>query len=162
MARVKFNYADRKLSLSDKSNLKSFIIFIFEEEKTKLDELNYIFCSDEYLLQINNTHKKILNLIIYRFIACKNNNYETYHDYYTDIITFSLEEEGNPIIGEIYISLDRIKENALTQKTNLLNETLRVIFHGSLHLCGYLDKKPKDIKLMREKEDYYINQYLSK
>ena len=142
MARVKFNYADRKLSLSDKSNLKSFIIFIFEEEKTKLDELNYIFCSDEYLLQINKDH---LN-----------------HDYYTDIITFSLEEEGNPIIGEIYISLDRIKENALTQKTNLLNETLRVIFHGSLHLCGYLDKKPKDIKLMREKEDYYINQYLSK
>jgi rRNA maturation RNase YbeY len=142
MARVKFNYADRKLSLSDKSNLKLFIISLFEEEKTKLDELNYIFCSDEYLLQINKDH---LN-----------------HDYYTDIITFSLEEEDNPIIGEIYISLDRIKENALTQKTNLLNETLRVIFHGSLHLCRYLDKKPKDIKLMREKEDYYINQYLSK
>jgi rRNA maturation RNase YbeY len=142
MARVKFNYADRKLSLSDKSSIKSFIISLFEKEKIKLDELNYIFCSDEYLLQINKDH---LN-----------------HDYYTDIITFSLEEEGNPIIGEIYISLDRIKENALTQKTNLLNETLRVIFHGSLHLCGYLDKKPKDIKLMREKEDYYINQYLSK
>ena len=142
MARVKFNYADRKLSLSDKSNLKSFIISLFEEEKTKLDELNYIFCSDEYLLQINKDH---LN-----------------HDYYTDIITFSLEEEGNPIIGEIYISLDRIKENSLIQKTNQLEETLRVIFHGSLHLCGYLDKKIKDIKLMREKEDYYINQYLSK
>lgn len=142
MARVKFNYADRKLNISDKSNLKSFIISLFEEEKTKLDELNYIFCSDEYLLQINKDH---LN-----------------HNYYTDIITFSLEEEGNPIIGEIYISLDRIKENALTQKTNQLEETFRVIFHGSLHLCGYLDKKPKDIKLMREKEDYYINQYLSK
>ena len=141
MARVKFNYADRKLSISDKTKLKSFILSIFKSENISFSELNYIFCSDEYLLQINKDH---LN-----------------HDYYTDIITFSLEEKGEPVIGEIYISIDRIKDNAISQKTNLLNETLRVLFHGCLHLCGYLDKKPKDIKLMREKEDYYINQYLS-
>ena len=141
MASVKFNYADRKLSISDKTKLKSFILSLFKNEKTPLNELNYIFCSDEYLLQINNYH---LN-----------------HDYYTDIITFSLNEKGESIIGEIYISTDRIKDNAASQNTNLINETLRVIFHGCLHLCGYLDKKPKDIKLMREKEDYYINQYLS-
>ena len=141
MASVKFNYADRKLSFSDKKKLKSFILSLFEKENIGLSELNYIFCSDEYLLQIN---KDYLN-----------------HDYYTDIITFSLQEEGEPLIGEIYISIDRIKDNTLSQKTSLLNETLRVIFHGCLHLCGYLDKKPKDIKLMREKEDYYINQYLS-
>ena len=141
MASVKFNYADRKLSISDKTKLKSFILSLFEKENIELSELNYIFCSDEYLLQINKDH---LN-----------------HDYYTDIITFSLEEKGDPIIGEIYISIDRIKDNSIFQKTNLLNETLRVIFHGCLHLCGYLDKRPKDIKLMREKEDYYINQYLS-
>ncbi len=141
MARVKFNYADRKLSISDKTKLKSFISSLFKSENISLSELNYIFCSDEYLLQINKDH---LN-----------------HDYYTDIITFSLEEKGEPVIGEIYISIDRIKDNAISQKANLLNETLRVLFHGCLHLCGYLDKKPKDIKLMREKEDFYINQYLS-
>ena len=141
MARVKFNYADRKLSISDKTKLKSFILSLFKSENISLSELNYIFCSDEYLLQINKDH---LN-----------------HDYYTDIITFSLEEKGEPVIGEIYISIDRIKDNAISQKANLLNETLRVLFHGCLHLCGYLDKKPKDIKLMREKEDFYINQYLS-
>ena len=141
MARVKFNYADRKLSISDKTKLKSFILSLFKSENISLSELNYIFCSDEYLLQINKDH---LN-----------------HDYYTDIITFSLEEKGEPVIGEIYISIDRIKDNAISQKANLLNETLRVLFHGCLHLCGYLDKKPKDIKIMREKEDYYINQYLS-
>ena len=141
MARVKFNYADRKLSISDKTKLKSFILFLFKSENISLSELNYIFCSDQYLLQINKIH---LN-----------------HDYYTDIITFSLEEKGEPVIGEIYISIDRIKDNAISQKVNFLNETLRVLFHGCLHLCGYLDKKPKDIKVMREKEDYYINQYLS-
>ena len=141
MARVKFNYADRKLSISDKTKLKSFISSLFKSENISLSELNYIFCSDEYLLQINKDH---LN-----------------HDYYTDIITFSLEEKGEPVIGEIYISIDRIKDNAISQKANILNETLRVLFHGCLHLCGYLDKKPKDIKLMREKEDFYINQYLS-
>lgn len=141
MASVKFNYADRKLSISDKSKVKSFIQFIFKTENTSLKELNYIFCSDEYLLQINKDH---LN-----------------HDYYTDIITFSLEEKGEPIVGEIYISIDRIKENSLIQNTTLLNETFRVMFHGCLHLCGYLDKKPKDIKIMREKENYYINQYLA-
>lgn len=141
MASVKFNYADRKLSISDKTKLKSFILSLFKNEKTPLNELNYIFCSDEYLLQINKDH---LN-----------------HDYYTDIITFSLEEKGEPVIGEIYISIDRIKDNTILESTNLTNEILRVIFHGSLHLCGYLDKTPKDTMIMREKEDYYINQYLA-
>ena len=141
MANIKFNYADRKLSLSDKTRLKNYIVSIFEEEKVALNELNYIFCSDEYLLQINNNHLQ--------------------HDYYTDIITFTLEDRGEPVIGEIYISLDRIKDNSKIEKTNLLNETLRVIFHGSLHLCGYKDKKKEDIIIMRQKEDYYINKYLA-
>ena len=141
MASVKFNYADRKLSINNKSKLKKFINNIFQEESIELNDLNYIFCSDDYLLQINNDHLQ--------------------HDYYTDIITFTLEERGEPVIGEIYISLDRIKDNAITEKTNLLNEILRVIFHGSLHLCGYKDKKKDDIIIMRQKEDYYINKFLS-
>ena len=141
MASVKFNYADRKLSISDKSKLKSFINTIFQEETIPLNELNYIFCSDEYLLQINNDHLQ--------------------HDYYTDIITFTLEDRGEPVIGEIYISLDRIKDNSKIEKTNLIHETLRVIFHGCLHLCGYKDKKKEEIVIMRQKEDYYINKYLA-
>ncbi|MFP5041539.1 rRNA maturation RNase YbeY [Parasediminibacterium sp. JCM 36343] len=138
---VKFNYADRKLSFPDKTKLKNFIAALFTKEGKELDSINYIFCSDDYLLQINNNH---LN-----------------HDYYTDIITFSLQEKGEPIIGEVYISLDRIKDNAIIQGTNLINETLRVIFHGCLHLCGYKDKTKKDIKAMRGKEDFYITQYIS-
>ena len=141
MASVKFNYADRKLSINNKSKLKKFINTIFQEESIELNDLNYIFCSDDYLLQINNDHLK--------------------HDYYTDIITFTLEERGEAVIGEIYISLDRIKDNSNIEKTNLLHETLRVIFHGSLHLCGYKDKKKDDIIIMRQKEDYYINKFLS-
>lgn len=141
MAFVKFNYADKKLSISNKRDLKNYILSIFLEEEKELEELNYIFCSDEYLLKINKDHLQ--------------------HDYYTDIITFSLEENGYPIIGEIYISLDRVADNAKTEKASVLNETLRVIFHGCLHLCGYKDKKGKDIKIMRQKENYYINQYLS-
>ena len=141
MASIKFNYADRKLSINNKSKLKKFINTIFQEESIELNDLNYIFCSDDYLLQINNDHLQ--------------------HDYYTDIITFTLEERGEPVIGEIYISLDRIKDNSNIEKTNLLHETLRVIFHGSLHLCGYKDKKKDDIIIMRQKEDYYINKFLS-
>ena len=141
MASIKFNYADRKLSINNKSKLKKFINTIFQEESIELNDLNYIFCSDDYLLQINNDHLK--------------------HDYYTDIITFTLEERGEAVIGEIYISLDRIKDNSNIEKTNLLHETLRVIFHGSLHLCGYKDKKKDDIIILRQKEDYYINKFLS-
>jgi len=140
MGIVKFNYADRRLSFKSKTTLKDFIKSIFASENKILAELNYIFCSDEYLLQINNDH---LN-----------------HNYYTDIITFSLEDVGKPIIGEIYISLDRIKDNSINLKTDIIKETLRVIFHGCLHLCGYKDKTKKEIKLMREKENFYINQYL--
>ncbi|MEY3539336.1 MAG: hypothetical protein RL188_753, partial [Bacteroidota bacterium] len=82
------------------------------------------------------------------------------HDYYTDIISFDLSEEKGELIGDIYISVDRVKENAKMHKTPILHELLRVIFHGALHFCGYKDKKPADIKLMRAMEDKWLKAYL--
>ncbi len=131
-----FHSADRAFRFTGKRNLKVFIENIFKKEKSNLEELNYIFCSDDHLLQIN---KDFLQ-----------------HDYYTDIITFDLSDKGGGIRGEVYISIDRVKENALIHQTRFRNEILRVIFHGALHLCGYKDKKKSEIAEMRQKEDYYL------
>jgi rRNA maturation RNase YbeY len=139
---VQFHSADKTLRLTNKTKLKQFIERLFTLEKNPLSTIHYIFCSDEYLLQMN---KDFLQ-----------------HDYYTDIITFGLSEKGEPIDGEVYISLDRVKDNATQHATTIERETLRVIFHGALHLCGYKDKKKEDIALMRKKEDHYINLYLKK
>lgn len=108
-------------------------------EQEELWSLTFVFCSDEYLLSIN---KEYLN-----------------HDYYTDIITFNLANTGHPVEGEIYISLDRVKENAQKLNETYKNELHRVIFHGALHLCGYRDKTIEEQSKMRKKEDYYINLY---
>jgi len=107
-----------------------------------LEQLQYIFCSDEYLLEINKQHLQ--------------------HNYYTDIITFDLSEKPNAVIGEIYISVDRVRDNAQNYDATFKNELLRVIFHGALHLCGFKDKTEKDQTLMRKAEDKYLQYYLSK
>jgi probable rRNA maturation factor len=142
MNRVTFRYADRKLALADKRAIQSFVEKIFKKEKRRLAHINYVFCSDEYLLNINRD-----------FLA---------HDYYTDIITFGLSEPGEPVEAEIYISTDRVKENAGQLGISFKEEMLRVIFHGALHLCGYKDKKKTEIALMRSKENHYLSTYLSK
>jgi rRNA maturation RNase YbeY len=139
MQKIVFHSADASFNLLHKKRLKAFIALLFEKERTTLYTLNYIFCSDKYLLDIN---QKFLQ-----------------HDFFTDIITFDLSEAPNYIVGEIYISIDRVKENALLMKTNREEELLRVIFHGALHLCGFKDKKQSDIKIMREKEDQYLKLY---
>lgn len=136
MQKIFFHSAGRSFRFTSKAYLKVFIATIFSKEKKQLGSLHYVFCSDEYLLNINKTFLQ--------------------HDYYTDIITFDLSE-SNSIEGEIYISLDRIKENAILQKTKISEESIRVIFHGVLHLCGYKDKSKKDILEMRSKEDYYLS-----
>ncbi len=140
MKKIFFRYADKKVLLKDKLHIREFVETVFEQENRKLTTINYIFCSDDYLLQIN---KSFLQ-----------------HDFYTDIITFDLSENKNFIIGEIYISVDRVKENALEQKTAFQNEMLRVIFHGALHLCGYKDKSPAEKKKMNLAEDKYLKLYL--
>jgi rRNA maturation RNase YbeY len=137
MQLVSFHTADKQLTLKNKTQLKEFIANIFDHEGVVLKKLDYVFCSDEYLLQINNDFLQ--------------------HDYYTDIITFPLSDKDQPIEGEIYVSLDRVKDNALQHNVSVLDETLRVLFHGALHLCGYGDKTAKQIIVMRSKEDYYTN-----
>jgi probable rRNA maturation factor len=138
---VSFFY-EAPVSLKDRNELKLFIKEIFKKEKKKLSGLNYIFCSDKRLLEINR-----------QFLQ---------HDYYTDIITFELSPAGLPVEGEIYISVDRVKDNASQHETTFTRELHRVIFHGVLHLCGYKDKTAVQEKLMREKEDYYLKRYFKR
>ena len=110
---------------------------ILSEEK-KLGEINYIFCDDEYLLKINQDYLQ--------------------HDYYTDIITFD-SVKGKTISGEIFVSLQRISDNASTLSKNYEEELRRVLAHGILHLCGYKDKTEDEETEMRRKEDCYIAKY---
>ena len=137
MADIHFFFPYKKHILSDRNKLKSFIETLFKKEKTKLGSLQYIFCSDEFLLDINRQYLK--------------------HDYFTDIITFDLGDKET--VGEIYISIDRVKDNAASFKTSFKRELHRVIFHGALHLCGYKDKLNEEKKIMRAKEDRYLQEY---
>jgi probable rRNA maturation factor len=136
---INFLFADIKSSLPPRRKLKAFLVDIFNLEKIPLNQLDYVFCSDPYLRNININY---LN-----------------HDYNTDIITFPLSEEGAPVYGEIYISIDTVKDNASRFKTSFNNELLRVIFHGALHLCGYKDKSSKDQQLMTQMEDLYLSKW---
>lgn len=137
---VHFSYADRKLNFNSKRFLKSFVAGLFSKEGRALGELNYVFCSDDFLLDIN---KRFLD-----------------HDYYTDIITFGLSGEGSEVIeGEIYISVDRVADNAKQLDIPFADELCRVVFHGALHLCGYGDKTKREIAVMRNKEDEYLRLY---
>jgi probable rRNA maturation factor len=139
MPKISFHFLDVSLTLSNRIKLKSFIQSVFNNEKQPLSSLSYIFCTDDYLLGIN---KQFLN-----------------HDTYTDIVTFTLSNPKQPIEGEIYISVDRVKENANTHKTILPQELHRVIFHGALHLCGYTDKTKTAKVEMRQMEDRCLDEY---
>ena len=127
-------------SLKDRTRLKRFIELLFKRERKKLEMLNYVFCSDDRVLEINR-----------QFLA---------HDFFTDIITFELSD-NEYTNGEIYISTDRVRDNAKALKVSVVAELHRVIFHGALHLCGYKDKTGKDEALMRKKEDEYLKLYKS-
>jgi rRNA maturation RNase YbeY len=135
---INFHYIDIPKFKWKLNSIKKWLQSIASEENFKIKDLNYVFCTDEYLLDINIQH---LN-----------------HDTYTDIITFDLSSDTSlPIIdAEIYISVDRVRENATKFDKTLPNELSRVLTHGILHLCGYKDKSSSEQKIMREKEDYYI------
>jgi rRNA maturation RNase YbeY len=119
--------------------LKVFIWEMLKIEKRKLISLSIIFCTDEYLLEVNRQYLE--------------------HDYYTDIITFNLAEHEEFVEGEIYISTDRIRENALTNRVTVQNELHRVIFHGVLHLCGYKDKSKAAKEIMTRMENQMLYKY---
>ena len=104
-------------------------------------DITVVFVTDEYLLEMNRTHLD--------------------HDYYTDIITFDYTE-SNFISGDLFISYDRVLDNSKEFNVSSYNELCRVVFHGVLHLCGYMDKSPEDEKLMRAKESFYLEKYVSR
>lgn len=116
--------------------LRQWLLQCIKAEDYELLELSFIFCSDDYLLKIN---KQYLN-----------------HDTYTDTVTFDNSEIEGKILGDIFISIDRIRENAKTFKTLLNDELHRVMIHSTLHLLGYKDKSAKNKSLMTAKEDEYL------
>ena len=136
---IEFFFQKKPVFLPNRTSLKSFIAGILKKEGRKLNSLSYVFCSDKFLLDINND-----------FLG---------HNYYTDIISFDLSGAKNPLQGEIYISIDRVRENAQNLGLSFKSEIHRVIFHGVLHFCGYTDKKVMEIQIMRAREEYYLKKY---
>jgi probable rRNA maturation factor len=120
-----------------KSLILSFASFMAKEENVTFADVNIIFCSDEYLLGINKQYLQ--------------------HDYYTDIITFDYND-NNLISSDIFISVDRLKDNAHTLQISFNSELMRIIIHGLLHLCGYEDDTTEKRSNMSLKEDYYLSQ----
>jgi rRNA maturation RNase YbeY len=139
MNKIQFFNNNTKFTLGERTRLKAYIRQLFKKHKTSLDALTYIFCSDEYLLAINQQFLK--------------------HDFYTDIISFDISAANNAVTGEIYISIDRVRENAKIHNASFKEELHRVIFHGALHLCGFKDKSVKHQKEMRRQENLALSFY---
>src|SRR5258706_7549199 len=133
---IRFFYEEVDFKLKHPNKVRLWITESAKKEKRQISEVNYIFCSDKYLLSLNQDYLK--------------------HNTLTDIITFD-NSEGSVIAGEIYISFERVNENASKYDSGLTDELHRVMIHGILHLCGYEDKKPTEKTLMRKKEDAYLS-----
>ncbi len=137
MNSIEFFFEDVKSVPIHEKILVLHLNSLIKNELKLLGDISVVFCSDDYLLEMN---KQYLD-----------------HDYYTDIITFDYVE-NKVISGDLFISIDRIVENAEKFNTTLLKELYRVVFHGVLHLIGYKDKTDGEVKLMREKENYYLGE----
>lgn len=131
---VSFYFEDVEFDLPNQQGLVEWLLAVAADEDKPVYELSYIFCSDEYLRQINIEHLD--------------------HDYYTDVITFPYTE--GVVHGDIFISSDRVADNAATHAVSFLDELYRVMVHGVLHLSGYGDKTPVQQQMMRAKEDFYL------
>lgn len=134
---ISFNY-ELDFQLEDEEQFASWISSVIVSENKKEGDINYIFCDDEYLLEINKQYLE--------------------HDYYTDIISFDYSV-GNELHGDIFISLDRVRENASDFNVTFEEELKRVIIHGVLHYCGFKDKSVDEELLMRLKEDEKIKMF---
>jgi probable rRNA maturation factor len=137
MSSINFFEEDISFRLKNKNKVKQWIKTAIEAEGCTLKELNYIFCSDQYLLHINQQYLD--------------------HDTYTDIITFDNSDTEKTITGDIFISIERIRENAIKFNSGEINELHRVIIHGALHLLGYQDKTAENKRIMTGKENYYLD-----
>ena len=131
---VLFHFEDVQFEIPDESAITDWLCSVAEKEETPFYEVNYIFCSDEYLRKINVEYLD--------------------HDYYTDIITFPYDSDA--VHGDMYISSERVADNARTNGVSFYQELYRVMVHGVLHMIGYGDKTPEEEKTMREKENVYL------
>jgi len=137
-SKVYFFFETSNFKMEKRKLLKVFIENMFKKEGKKLSSINFIFTSDKRLLEINQ-----------QFLQ---------HNYYTDIITFELSDSKHTK-AEVYISIDRVKENSKNHQVSFKSELHRVIFHGVLHLCGYHDKTTTQKDEMRAREALYLKQY---
>ena len=134
---IQFSYFQTRFKLSSPKKTSTWIEKVVKAEKSKVQSLSYVFCTDKYLLEINRQYLD--------------------HDTLTDIITFDYTEKGSGLVdAEIYISIPRVRENSKTLKTDFDSELHRVIIHGVLHLLGYKDKTPGDKAVMRKTEEKYL------
>jgi probable rRNA maturation factor len=129
---ISFHTIDSTFLVKQKTALREWIALCIKKERFVLGEVSINIVSDAFLLKMNRKHLK--------------------HDFYTDIITFDYSE-NKTVSGDLFISIDRVKENAKIESKTIYNELCRVIIHGILHLCKYKDKKPEDARQMRLKED---------
>ena len=134
---VSYYTEDIAFPFKEKRLTSRWLKFVAESESKRLGEVAVIFCSDNYILDVNIKYLQ--------------------HDYYTDIITFDYCE-GNRLSGDLFISIDSVRENASFYGTEFPDELNRVIVHGLLHLIGYDDHTEEDIAVMRAKENYYLSQ----
>lgn len=135
---ISFLHQSSQIRILLEADLKTWLSAICAEEKRNINFINYIFCSDSFLHQINIQYLQ--------------------HDTLTDVISFNYQENNaGKIEGEVYISIPRVKENSISYSGgDAQSELLRVLAHGTLHLCGYEDKTTNALKIMREKEEYYL------
>lgn len=127
---------DIKFDLKNKRKNNAWLRLVAESEIRRVGDINIIFCSDNYILDVNQKYLQ--------------------HDYFTDIITFDYCE-GDKLSGDLFISIDSVRENAQEFGTEFEEELNRVMVHGVLHLIGYDDHCEKDIKMIRKKENYYLS-----
>ena len=132
---IDFNYLD-KFELSNEGEIRAWLEFVLDEEDRELGEVSYIFCDDEYLYDLNVKHLK--------------------HNTLTDIISFDYSL-GKVVSGDIYISVERVEENAKDRGIKFSDELDRIMVHGLLHYIGFKDKSESEKKTMRKKEDYYLS-----
>ncbi len=133
---IRFFNEDSPYKLPQKQAVRKWLTQQAKAERFRIGDLNYIFCSDEHVLQVNRDYLD--------------------HDYYTDIITFDQSEEEDLIEGDIFISVDRVTDNAAQLGVSTEQEMRRVLAHGLLHLCGYGDKSPDEEQAMRTKENEWL------
>ena len=138
---IEFEFLDIEIPEFKPEFFVSSLSYLIASEGFNEGDITVVFVTDEYLLEMNRTHLE--------------------HDYYTDIITFDYTE-SNFISGDLFISYDRVLDNSKEFNVSYYNELCRVVFHGVLHLCGYKDKSPEEELLMRSKEAFYLEKYVSR